>query len=122
VSKYVVVKASYRYNDEYDVREGDGGIPDRIFEDRERAQNYCDHMDFEKLDGLDLSSYGFDLEYGDELDRLLEICAIIKDPRIGETDNYWKYETSLESGLSDEKLRKVRDILGLKFYEVFEVH
>jgi hypothetical protein len=126
MSKFVVVKIGYAYNDEYYSRGNfEGGIPDKIFDSRDEADRYCERLNLDSYQGFTPGEYGVSHDFLEHIEYLLQIGAITEDPRDNNepksTRDYWSYDTSLNNDLGDEILRQVRDLFGLRFYEVYKV-
>lgn len=113
------MEMSDEYNDEiYQLQ--DSGSPVEVFTDKAEAEKECMRRQIERMRGLEVGSYAYDLEdicklSAEEVNAKLPFCNFPGD----EDDfNCW----TIPSDLTDEQMEKVCEVFGsLQFFTVVGV-
>jgi len=118
---YVIVRIAHEYNDEiYEQKDG-GGIPEKIFTDKLKADGACLAMNAEVFAGLRPAEYCYDSEDIMSRSKIWDQFNSIDSRFKGiNGDNYQDLE--IPEKLSLDKLIEVAKFFDkLNFFEVYEV-
>lgn len=126
---YVVLEVADEYNDEVYTLQ-DGGTPIAVFTTKEEAQALRNQKQYEKLRGLEISHYAYDIEdltldpKGSWMSKPKSLSEIVKTlPFLGQSDDpeNW-YDYILPKNLTDEQCAQIDAVfLSLSFFDVVEV-
>lgn len=126
MTHYVVVERADEYNDEVYTLQ-DGGSPIAVFTNKEEATALRNKKQYERLAGLEIGQWAYDLE---DLTRDPEAgwnAASLSLEDIREALPFMKiheeaYETTIPENLTEEQYAAVDAVFkGMSFYEVVEV-
>lgn len=120
--RFVVMKTGYEYNDEYYTQHDEGqGKPHKVYKNKKKAIADAKVLNAKEFDGLDVSSYGYDLE---DVSNLAEEDFMEEWKQITGHECPFDFEGGggeIPLGLPQDQLEKIAELFSLKFYYIEEV-
>lgn len=115
---YIIQRIGYEYNDEvYHTTEFGSGTPEKVYSDKQKAQEKCDELNAKELSGIPIMEYGYSTdEIFCSLDKANKVLREL-DAEIPE-DSDWDY---CLPKLTVENYKRLAPYLNIKFYEIVEV-
>lgn len=121
---YVILEKGFQYNDEIHSNEGEGGIPVKIFLNKEFASKELYRLEIEKLKSINITDYCYQVdEICHNVDKLTSLCDTLNQ-KYGkpESRTNWDHidEYRLNYLASDEESMQYYNLINLQFYEIVE--
>jgi hypothetical protein len=115
---YIIQRIGYEYNDEvYHTTESGGGTPEKVYSDKQKAQDRCDELNATELSGCAIMEYGYSFEeIFSNLEKANLVLSKIGAPIPEDTD--WDYKLPK---MTVSQYKKVAPYIKVKFFEVVEV-
>ena len=121
---YIILEKGFQYNDEINSNEGDGGMPVKIFLNKEFASKELYRLEIEKLKSINITDYCYQVdEICHNVDKLTSLCDTLNQ-KYGKPEKrtQWDHldEYRLHHLATEEESMKYYSLIDIQFYQIVE--